>query len=174
MFVRFRQGRQRLQVSLIETRRVGGKVRQERVASFGAVGVPPSVGDRVAFWHALHQKLPNLSNWLDAAAREKILGAVHARIPMVPPDELRSLQQENFEADERFWDQLRGWHESTIADHKDLLTVAEHSIALAEAQAKEAAAKVEAVKGRLARLKAGEGVAGGLASPGHGELRRIF
>jgi hypothetical protein len=42
MFVRFRQAR-RLQVSLIETRRVAGKVQHEHVASLGAVDIPPSV-----------------------------------------------------------------------------------------------------------------------------------
>jgi hypothetical protein len=40
----------RLQVSLVVTRRVEGKVRPEHVASPGLVPVPPSIAYRVAFW----------------------------------------------------------------------------------------------------------------------------
>jgi hypothetical protein len=64
MFVRFRQAR-RLQVSLIENRRVDGKVRYDHVASLGAVDVPPTVADRVAFWRSLHERLSKLSNRID-------------------------------------------------------------------------------------------------------------
>jgi hypothetical protein len=107
MFVRFRQAR-RLQVSLIETRRVDGKVRHEHVAGLGAIDMPPSVADRVEFWR-LHERIGPLSNRLDAAAQAKVLGEVHAKIPMVMIEELRALQLENAEADERFW---RGFAET--------------------------------------------------------------
>jgi hypothetical protein len=77
MFTRFRQTRYRLQVSLIETRRVGGKVHHEHVASLGSVKTPPSVPERIAFWL---DRLGKLSNRIDAATQGKVLGAVHARI----------------------------------------------------------------------------------------------
>jgi hypothetical protein len=37
MFVRFRQTAQRLQASLVETRRIDGKVRHEHIAGLGSV-----------------------------------------------------------------------------------------------------------------------------------------
>src|SRR5215510_1726404 len=57
MFARFRRTRHRLQVSLVETRRVGGKVRHEHVAGLGSIETPPSVDARLAFWVRLHQRL---------------------------------------------------------------------------------------------------------------------
>jgi hypothetical protein len=52
MFVRFRETPRRLQLSLVETSREGGKVRHEHVASLGAVPMPLSVAGRVEFWQA--------------------------------------------------------------------------------------------------------------------------
>src|SRR5260370_28434408 len=101
MFVRFRQAR-RLQVSLIETRRVDGKVRHEHVSGLGTIDVPPSVADRVEFWRQLHERLGQLSNRLDAATQAKGLGDVHAKIPMVTSEETRALHLHNAEADGRF------------------------------------------------------------------------
>ena len=66
MFVRYRQTESRLQVSLVETRRINGEVRHEHIASFGSVEVPLSVEDRLAFWQRLHDRLAKLSNRLDA------------------------------------------------------------------------------------------------------------
>jgi hypothetical protein len=107
MFVRFRQSRNQLQLSLLETRRVAGKVVQGHVASLGSIIVPPAIADRVAFWQKLHERLARLSDRIDAEAQGKILGAVHARAPMVTIEEIRALQLENAETDERFWSQLQ-------------------------------------------------------------------
>jgi hypothetical protein len=85
MFVRFRQSARRLQLSLVETRRDGGKVRHEHIASLGAVPVSAQVADRVEFWRRLFERLWRLSNRLDDALQAKILGAVHARVPMPAP-----------------------------------------------------------------------------------------
>lgn len=52
MFVRFREAGRRLQVSLVETRRHGGKVRHEHVAMLGSVELPATVADRLAFGKA--------------------------------------------------------------------------------------------------------------------------
>ena len=52
MFVRFRQTKHRLQVSLVETRRIDGHVRQGHVASLGSVPLPPSLQDRLTFCSA--------------------------------------------------------------------------------------------------------------------------
>jgi hypothetical protein len=73
MFVRFRQSDRRLQASLTETRRQGGKVRHEHVAGLGSVPIALSPTDRLAFWTKLHQRLDALSNRVDAAQRGAIL-----------------------------------------------------------------------------------------------------
>jgi hypothetical protein len=49
--------------SLIETRRDGGKVRHEHIASFGAVDVPPSIRQRLAFWARLPERLAMVMPW---------------------------------------------------------------------------------------------------------------
>jgi hypothetical protein len=121
MFVRFRQSRRRLQCSLIETRRTDGKVRHEHVAGLGAVPIDPSIADRIAFWSVLHQRLGELSNRFSHETHGKLIGQIHARIPMPTADEQRQLQKENAEADERLWSSLHDMSASAAADHKDLI-----------------------------------------------------
>jgi hypothetical protein len=59
MFIRFRQTkrRPRLQVSLVETRKEGRRVRHEHIASLGSIALPFSTTDRVAFWDKLDTRL---------------------------------------------------------------------------------------------------------------------
>jgi hypothetical protein len=87
MFVRFRKTPTRLQLSILETRRAAGKVAIEHVASLGSVAVPLSVGGRQAFWANLWDRLAGLGNRIGPDDQAKIRNAVHARIPMVLPDE---------------------------------------------------------------------------------------
>jgi hypothetical protein len=101
MFARFRPSPYWLQVSIVETRRVGGRVRHEHIASLGSIETPLSVANRVAFRQRVHERLAKLSNRIDPATQGKIRGDIHSRIPMVTPDEQRGLQLENAEADER-------------------------------------------------------------------------
>jgi hypothetical protein len=161
MFVRFRQGH-RLQVSLVETRRVDGKVRHEHVAGLGTIDVPPSVADRVEFWRRLHERLGQLSNRLDTAAQGKILGEIHARVPMVTVEELRAVQLENAEADERFWAGLRDMQAEQAEGNKRLAAQAERAAAKADTEALKARTRAEAAKDGAERLKRGEAVSGGL------------
>jgi len=72
MFVRFRQTKHHLQVSLVETRRIDGRVRQEHVASLGSVPAPPSLQDRLTFWQRLHERLSRLSNRVPGDIQGKI------------------------------------------------------------------------------------------------------
>ena len=65
MFVRFRQAGHKLQASLIETRRVDGKVRHEHIAGLGSIILPPSVTERITFWQRLHDRLAKLANRVD-------------------------------------------------------------------------------------------------------------
>jgi hypothetical protein len=65
MFVRFRHQGRRLQPSLMQTRRVDGKVRSEHIASLGSVDVDVSVRERLAFWAqaAWAARPPRKSYW---------------------------------------------------------------------------------------------------------------
>jgi hypothetical protein len=87
MFVRFRKTPRRLQVSILETSRKAGKVASEHVASLGSVTLPMTVRGRQAFWAYLWDRLATLSNRVGAEDQARIRNAVHARIPMVLPDE---------------------------------------------------------------------------------------
>jgi hypothetical protein len=93
MFVRFRvtknfrETKTRLRVSLVETRRIEGRVRHVHIASLGSVPMPPEVDDRLAFWQRFHGRLAGLAKRVDGQKQAKVLGEVHARIPMVVPDE---------------------------------------------------------------------------------------
>jgi hypothetical protein len=165
MFPRFHQTPSRLQVSLRESRRIGGKPRCEHIASLGSIPEPMTTADRVAFWARLHQRLAKLSNRISAEEQGKILGAIHARIPMVTIDELRTLQRENSEADEKFWAALQGMNAEQAEGHKELAAKFARVAAAAEAQAKISAEKAAFAKDRIERLAKGEDVKGGLGKP---------
>jgi hypothetical protein len=87
MFVRFRRSAKHLALSLVETRRVDGKVVHEHIASLGSVETPPAIHQRIAFWRRLHERLAKLDNRIDPATQGKLLGDIHSRVPMVTPDE---------------------------------------------------------------------------------------
>ena len=83
--VRFRQIAAGLQCSLVETRRLDGKVRYEHVASLGLVPPSPSVGDRLAFWRRVYEQLAELADRIDAETQGQIISALHSRVPIVTP-----------------------------------------------------------------------------------------
>jgi hypothetical protein len=162
MFVRFRQQGRRLQPSLMQTRRVDGKVRSEHIASLGSVDADMSVRERIAFWAKLPGRLDRLGNRVGADEHGKIYGALHDRIPMVTPEEQRAVQEENAKDDERFWDAMRDIGASNVEGHKALIARAETKIAEETPRVADADEKVEAAKSRLEKLKRGESVSGGL------------
>ena len=82
MFIRFRPTETRLQVSVIETSRHNGKVRQHHVAGLGSLPRQPLLGDRVAFWEYVDQQMHALSKRIDATTREKLRGEIEARAPL--------------------------------------------------------------------------------------------
>ena len=162
MFVRFRQQRYRLQASLMESRRVAGTVKSEHIAALGSVGLDISIRDRITFWAALPGRFARLGNRIGADDLPKIYGALHARIPIVTPDDQRAVQEENAKDDEQMWDALRDMSESSVTRNKGLVAAAEKRIAEETAAAAAAAERVTAARERLDRLKRGESVAGGL------------
>jgi hypothetical protein len=107
MFARFRETKSTLQVTVLEGRRVDGRVRHEQVATLGSVKLPLTVEGREKFWQALHQRLAKLGNRLDAAEQAKILAAVHQRVPMVTADERRERELALAEREQVIWDSMR-------------------------------------------------------------------
>ena len=165
MFVRFRDAGLRLQVSLVETGRVNGKVRHEHIASLGSILMPPTVASRIIFWCQLHERLARLSNRIDGEAQGKILGAVHQRIPMVTPDEQRALQLENAKADAEQWSNIHNLHAGTVEEHKGFAAKVASTIASAERNAEQVAAQAKEAQERVERIERGENVEGGLQDP---------
>ena len=172
MFARFRQNRNRIQVTLIETCRVDGKVGHKYVASLGSCPTPPTVADRIAFWQALHTRLARLSNRVDAVTHRKVLGAVHERIPLVTPDEQAAIQLANAEADVKFWNTLGDMHREQVEGNKHLVAKVSEAIATSETAIRDAEANAARAKDRIERLKRGELVTGGLKAMTVEEVER--
>jgi hypothetical protein len=103
MYVRFRATDRRLQVSLVETTRIAGRVHHNHIASLGSIPNGRSLADRIAFWSKLHQRLATLGNRVDSAMQGVVLTAIHARIPMPTQDEQRVLQIKHARENARFW-----------------------------------------------------------------------
>jgi hypothetical protein len=102
MHVRARLRRRRLQISLIDTRRVDGKVRQEHIALLGSVPPAMTPADRLAFWTPVHPRLA-----LDQAA---LSGKLHTKVPMVASGDpgLTADKIEIAAHNARTWDQGAG------------------------------------------------------------------
>src|SRR5579871_4668575 len=82
MFVRARQVRNRMQLSIVENRRLDGKVVQEHIAGQGSVKVPASVAERVDFRTSLNDRLGKLDDRIGEAERSSIFEDVQAKVPM--------------------------------------------------------------------------------------------
>jgi hypothetical protein len=162
MYVRFRRQGNRLQASLVQGRRLAGKVQAEHIGALGSVDAEVSVRSRVAFWAKIHDRLAALGNRVGTDEHAKILGALRGRIPMVTPEDIRAVQEESFADDERFWDSMRDMNASHIEGHKALIAQAHSKIAAMEPEVAKAAEKVEVARSKREKLKRGEAVAGGL------------
>ena len=162
MFVRFRLQGNRLQASVVQSRRAAGKVHAEHIGALGSVDAEVSVRSRVAFWAKVHDRLAALGNRVGADEHPKILGALHSRIPMVTPDDIRAVQEESFKDDERFWGSMQDINASHIEGLKGHIALAEAKIAAMEPEVAKAAEKVEVARGEIEKLKRGESVPGGL------------
>jgi hypothetical protein len=110
MFPRFRQTARRLQVSLVETRRAGGRIHHSHVAGLGSVPRDPTPADRIAFWTKLHQRLARLANRIDAHHQGAIMGAIHARIPMPTVEDQEGARNAGREANSGLFAALRDKH----------------------------------------------------------------
>jgi hypothetical protein len=81
---------------------------------------------------------------------------------MVTPDEQRAVQLANAESDERLWSSLRDMHAGTVEDHCGLIGTAERAVATGKEQMAKADAAAAVARDRIAKLKRGESVDGGL------------
>jgi hypothetical protein len=143
MFVRFRERNGRLLLSLVETRRIAGKVKQEHVADLGAIDLPPSARDRSVFWPKLHERLSRLSNRIPLDQFGSILGAIHARVPMVLVDEVPSVNKQRAERSLKWW----RWHQAMCDEqvelHKQLMAQIERNIEVWSNESARARARIE-------------------------------
>jgi hypothetical protein len=140
-------------------------VHHEHIASLGSIANKPSIADRIVFWQGLFDRLGRLANRVNAETQAKILGQVHAKVPMVGADEQQSLKLENAEADERLWSSLRDMHGDLAADHETLAADAERKIRENRAAAQNAGTHADEARHRIERLKRGEDVPGGFSPP---------
>jgi hypothetical protein len=156
MFVRFRQHNARLYVSLVLTKRVDGKVRQEHVAGLGSVVVGANPGrypwvatrERVKLWQRLHENIADLP----AADQGRLMAAVHARVPLPTEEERGAADLGEAEHDAAFWEQMHGTSLKQADSYRKLAAHAERRAAEEEEQAKQEAERSEKAKARAARL----------------------
>jgi hypothetical protein len=130
MFTRFKATPSRLQVSLREIRRIAGKVISEHIASLGTVALPLTVAGRVTFWTGLHERLTKLGNRVGGEDQGKILGAVHARIPMVTVEEREAERQRQIEAEVVAWQQIEDGYGRINASEEKRITKCHEEISM--------------------------------------------
>ena len=110
----------RLEVSIIETRREGGKVKQQHVASLGSILVDYTIEDRVYFWAACDERLARLANRI-GPDMDRLRQAIAARIPLPTDDDRAKL-------DVLRWDKLEDWYLWLVERDKKEIARAEEKI----------------------------------------------
>jgi hypothetical protein len=136
----------RLLVSLSETRRVGGKVRQEHIADLGAIDghlLPSFWGDAIkdpaewwhadsslarrAFWDELNERLSRLSNRISVDEAVKIRASVDARIPRPSAKEIEQVEAWIAGQEPELWEELGGDYKRLIdSDRNEIVTWERH------------------------------------------------
>jgi hypothetical protein len=165
MFARFHQTPLRLQVSLRESRRIGGKPRCEHIASLGSVPEPMTIAGRVEFYRRASERFKSLANRIGADDKKKIVAALRARIPPVTDDDIRTVQRENAEADKDFWAGLEQLNADMAKRKKDFGEFVLREAADIKAAQEAATKQIAAANARLDQLAKGENVKGGLGRP---------
>jgi hypothetical protein len=127
--------------------------------------MPQTVEARLVFWQRLHARLAKLSNRVDATTHGKLLTDIHGRIPMVTLDEQRGVQLHNAESDEQLWTTMRSLSENNLAGLELLADETERDMAEVKPLIKNADAKAATARDRVARIKNGDAVSGGLGKP---------
>jgi hypothetical protein len=91
----------RLEVSIVETRRENGKVRQHHVASLGSYDLNGGLRQRNDFWADCEDRLGRLANRIGPDI-DRLRQAIAARIPPLTDDDRTAM-------DTAAWDQLEGY-----------------------------------------------------------------
>jgi hypothetical protein len=150
MFVRFRERNGRLLLSLIETRRVAGKVRQEHVADLGAIDLPASTDARAKFWPKLHDRLSRLGNRIGPDRLGPILDAINARIPMVPIEDMPAVNRARAERSLRWCRGYLEHCEEQVELHQNLKATVERKIETLSNEAVRARAGIQRAEAAIA------------------------
>ena len=145
MHIRSRLHHRRLQISLVDTQRADGKVRQEHVAS-------------LAFWTQVHPRLSRLDNRLSPEMRARVMGELHAVVPMVSIDAAIAGKIETADRNLQRSTKLRDMFQEMVSAKKAMLVQLQRDIAEGEAQAAKMDGAVKRDQDKLTRLKAGEDV----------------
>jgi hypothetical protein len=152
MFVRFRKGWSRLNVSLVRTYRQDGKVRSEHVAALGSVPSDDSdrfaVRDRTALWQTLYEVLADVP----VADQGRLMAAVHARVPLPTEEERGAAELSDAEHDAEFWQLMHETSLEQIDSCRRLIASTEAKIAAEQELAKQEAEWAEEAKAKAARL----------------------
>jgi len=156
MFVRFRATRSTLQATLLAGRRVGGRVLQEQVAALGSIKLPLTVLQREGFCRELHATLARLGNRLSADAQAKVMGEVHARIPMVTAEERCAHEIGLAERERQVWDGMRDMLAERAQGMEEVAAKATTSAAADRAGADDAGARATSASDRIERWRRGE------------------
>jgi hypothetical protein len=93
--------RERLEVSIVETHRDGGKVRQQHVASLGSYFLPGSLRARESFWSNCEARLERLANRI-GPDMDRLREDIAARIPPLTDEDSKAI-------DAAAWQQLEAW-----------------------------------------------------------------
>ena len=156
MFVRFRETKSTLQVTLLVGRRIDGRVRHEQVAALGTVKLPLHIDGRETFWCKLHQIMTRLRNRIPAEAQAKIMAQIHGRIPMVTVDERQAHEIALAERAQKMSTTIRDLLTEQAKDMDGLAVTATASAARARKAAADAGADAADAGIRAERWRRGE------------------
>ena len=106
-------------MSIVETHREGGKVKQEHVASLGSIA-GDSLEARECFWIECEARLARLANRLGPEL-DQLRQAIAARIPFLTDDDRAKLDALN-------WDRVEGWYSWFVERDKRGIARAEEDI----------------------------------------------
>jgi hypothetical protein len=164
MFLRFRQINCSLCVSIVETQRTNGIVRQHHRASLGTVSTaqPPDgfqwsparpwevIKARSAIWRTLHDAIARLN--VDPATSKKLMTALQVRVPYPTEEQRGGAELAEAEHDAAFWEDMRGSTTKLIGCHENALAVHQREIAELKTSAVREAATAESAKAKAKRL----------------------
>jgi hypothetical protein len=88
----------------------------------------------------------------------KLLGAIHARVPMVIVDEQQAEQMETAESEVRFWNGMRDMSKASADDQRSLAAMAMKAAEALDAGAADAEQHAKEAQERVERIRRGESV----------------